>query len=81
MLAPDIWGDIVPIKLDGISLRRAFFRIPIQLLEGSVPWSVGKDAFLACSMDVVRSTKSQGFGKALCTTPLSFFVPVFMTRV
>ncbi|KAF8911237.1 DUF124-domain-containing protein [Mucidula mucida] len=48
MLAPDIWGDIVPIKLDG-----------------SVPWSVGKDAFLACSMDVVRSTKSQGFGKAL----------------
>lgn len=49
MLAPDVWGDIVPINLDG-----------------SAEWSIGKDAFLACTMGVTRSTKSQGLGKALC---------------
>ncbi|KAF9021391.1 TRAP-like protein [Hymenopellis radicata] len=47
MLAPDIWGDIVPIRLTVCS----------------TPWSVGRDAFLACSMGVVRSTKSQGSEK------------------
>ncbi len=49
MLAPETWGDIVPINLDG-----------------RTTWSVGKDAFLACTSNIVRSTKSQGFGKALC---------------
>ncbi|KIY68673.1 DUF124-domain-containing protein [Cylindrobasidium torrendii FP15055 ss-10] len=48
MLAPDVWGDVVPINLDG-----------------SAEWSIGKDAFLACTMGVTRSTKSQGLGKAL----------------
>lgn len=49
LLAPDIWGDIVPIHLDG-----------------RADWSVGKDAFLACTTGVTRTTKSQGLGKALC---------------
>lgn len=49
MLAPETWGDIVPIQLDG-----------------RTTWSVGKDAFLACTINVVRSSKSQGLGKALC---------------
>ncbi|RPD53046.1 DUF124-domain-containing protein [Lentinus tigrinus ALCF2SS1-6] len=48
LLAPETWGDIVPIHLDG-----------------QTNWSVGKDAFLACTMGVTRSTKSQGLGKAL----------------
>ncbi|RPD69655.1 DUF124-domain-containing protein [Lentinus tigrinus ALCF2SS1-7] len=48
LLAPETWGDIVPIQLDG-----------------HTNWSVGKDAFLACTMGVARSTKSQGLGKAL----------------
>ena len=50
LLAPDTWGDIVPIHLDG-----------------QTNWSVGRDAFLACTMGVTRSTKSQGLGKAFCT--------------
>ncbi len=54
LLAPETWGDIVPIRLDG-----------------QTGWSVGKDAFLACTTGVVRSTKSQGFGKALCTSSKS----------
>lgn len=49
LLAPDIWGDIVPIHLDG-----------------RADWSVGKDAFLACTTGITRTTKSQGLGKALC---------------
>ncbi|KAI0744268.1 DUF124-domain-containing protein [Daedaleopsis nitida] len=48
MLAPETWGDIVPIHLDG-----------------QTRWSVGKDAFLACTTGVTREVKSQGFGKAL----------------
>ncbi|EJF65574.1 hypothetical protein DICSQDRAFT_79838 [Dichomitus squalens LYAD-421 SS1] len=48
LLAPEIWGDVVPIRLDG-----------------SQNWRVGRDAFLACTMGVTRSTKSQGLGKAL----------------
>ncbi|KAI0779301.1 tryptophan RNA-binding attenuator protein-like domain-containing protein [Fomes fomentarius] len=48
LLAPETWGDVVPINLDG-----------------RTSWSVGKDAFLACTSNIVRSTKSQGFGKAL----------------
>ncbi len=51
MLAPDTWGDVVPITLDG-----------------RTNWSMGKDAFLACTMGVTRTTKSQGFGKAICTS-------------
>ncbi|KAH9859117.1 DUF124-domain-containing protein [Lenzites betulinus] len=48
LLAPEIWGDIVPIHLDG-----------------QTQWSVGKDAFLACTPGISRVAKSQGFGKAL----------------
>nr|VWP00003.1 Nucleoside-diphosphate-sugar epimerase [Ganoderma boninense] len=48
LLAPETWGDIVPIRLDGAQ-----------------DWRVGRDAFLACTMGVARTTKSQGFGKAL----------------
>ena len=56
LLAPETWGDIVPIRLDGAQ-----------------DWRVGRDAFLACTMGVARTTKSQGFGKALCTSRLSLF--------
>ena len=49
LLAPETWGDVVPIRLDG-----------------SQDWRVGRDAFLACTMGVTRTTKSQGLGKALC---------------
>ena len=49
LLAPEIWGDIVPIQVDGNS-----------------PWSLGKDAFLAATHEIKLTTKSQGFGKALC---------------
>lgn len=52
LLAPETWGDIVPIRLDG-----------------SQDWRVGRDAFLSCTMGVTRTTKSQGFGKALCEFP------------
>lgn len=49
LLAPETWGDIVPISLDG-----------------QTTWSFGKDAFLAATRDVMRTSKSQGLGKALC---------------
>ncbi|KAI0762121.1 tryptophan RNA-binding attenuator protein-like domain-containing protein [Trametes elegans] len=48
LLAPETWGDIVPVQLDG-----------------QTQWNIGKDAFLACTAGVARSTKSQGLGKAL----------------
>lgn len=34
-------------------------------LTGSDVWSVGKDAFLACTQGVVKDYKSQGFTKAM----------------
>jgi uncharacterized protein (AIM24 family) len=34
-------------------------------LSGSEEWSVGKDAFLACTQGVVKDLKRQGIGKAL----------------
>lgn len=34
-------------------------------IDASTRWKVGKDAFLACSQDVQKETKSQGIGKAL----------------
>jgi len=34
-------------------------------LTGSEEWSVGRDAFLACTQGVVKDYKRQGLGKAL----------------
>jgi hypothetical protein len=34
-------------------------------LDGNQTWSVGKDAFLACTQGVVKEYKSQGLGKAM----------------
>ena len=34
-------------------------------LDGNQQWSVGKDAFLACTQGVVKEYKSQGFGKMM----------------
>ncbi len=34
-------------------------------LSGNEQWSVGKDAFLACTQGVVKEYKSQGFSKAI----------------
>ncbi|KAF2758530.1 DUF124-domain-containing protein [Pseudovirgaria hyperparasitica] len=34
-------------------------------LSGQEQWSVGKDAFLACTQGIVKEYKSQGFGKAM----------------
>jgi uncharacterized protein (AIM24 family) len=39
--------------------------ITIIKLGGQEQWSVGKDAFLACTQGIVTEYKSQGFGKAL----------------
>ena len=46
LLAPQILGDIATIRLEG---------------NERTPWSVGKDAFLACTQGVVKDYKSQGF--------------------
>ena len=39
--------------------------ITIIKLAGHEQWSVGKDAFLACTQGIVTEYKSQGLGKAL----------------
>ena len=39
--------------------------VTIIKLGGQEQWSVGKDAFLACTQGIVTEYKSQGFGKAM----------------
>lgn len=39
--------------------------ITIIKLGGNEQWSVGKDAFLACTQGIVSEYKSQGIGKAI----------------
>jgi len=39
--------------------------ITIIKLGGHETWSVGKDAFLACTQGIVTEYKSQGIGKAI----------------
>jgi hypothetical protein len=39
--------------------------ITIIKLGGKETWSVGKDAFLACTQGIVQEYKSQGIGKAM----------------
>ena len=39
--------------------------ITIIKLGGHEQWSVGKDAYLACTQGIVTEYKSQGFGKAM----------------
>lgn len=39
--------------------------ITIIKLAGNEQWSVGKDAFLACTQGIVTEYKSQGLGKAI----------------
>jgi len=34
-------------------------------VDGSVPWRIGRDAFLAATQGVNKQSKSQGFGKAM----------------
>lgn len=34
-------------------------------VDGRQNWVIGKDAYLACTMDVTKEVKSQGLGKAL----------------
>ncbi|PSS38033.1 hypothetical protein PHLCEN_2v118 [Hermanssonia centrifuga] len=48
LVAPETWGDIVPISLDG-----------------NATWFFGKESFLAATRDVIRTSKSQGLGKAI----------------
>lgn len=48
MLSPQVWGDIVPIHMDG-----------------SRPWYLGRHAYLASTMNIQWTAKSQGFKKAL----------------
>lgn len=47
---------LAPFTLGDLSLLR---------LNGTETWSVGKDAYLACTQGVVKEYKSQGFGKAM----------------
>lgn len=49
-LGPTLFGDIITLPVDGAA--------PGQ-------WKMGRDAFLACTADVRKETKAQGFGKAL----------------
>jgi len=51
LLAPGFLGDITLIRLSGA-------KTPEQ-------WSVGKDAFLACTQGIVKEYKSQGLGKSI----------------
>lgn len=37
--------------------------VTLNIAQGSA-WNIGKDAFLACTSEVVKDTKSQGLGKA-----------------
>jgi uncharacterized protein (AIM24 family) len=39
--------------------------ITIVKMSGKDTWSVGKDAFLACTQGVITEYKSQGIGKAM----------------
>ncbi|KAL2441501.1 hypothetical protein ABEF95_015187 [Exophiala dermatitidis] len=39
--------------------------ISILRLDGNETWSVGRDAFLACTQGVVKEYKNQGIGKAM----------------
>lgn len=50
LLAPGALGDITMLKLEG---------------NERVPWSVGKDAFLAATQGVVKDYKSQGISKGI----------------
>lgn len=34
-------------------------------IDGRTNWTIGKDAFLACTADITKESKSQGIGKAL----------------
>lgn len=34
-------------------------------VDGRQPWVIGKDAFLACTADVSKETKAQGFSKSM----------------
>jgi uncharacterized protein (AIM24 family) len=47
---------LAPSTLGDISLLR---------LDGKSEWSVGKDAFVACTQGVVKEYKSQGFSKMM----------------
>lgn len=52
LLAPATLGDVTLLRLTGTS-------------GAAEQWSVGKDAFLACTQGIVREYKSQGIGKAI----------------
>jgi hypothetical protein len=69
VLAPEIWGDIVPIAVriayQYRSLKLTSTTVLPSKVQPDVVWCVGKDAYLASTMDVIRSTKSQGFKKGL----------------
>lgn len=47
---------LAPSTLGDISLLR---------LDGKTEWSVGKDAFVACTQGIVKEYKSQGFSKMM----------------
>jgi hypothetical protein len=83
VLAPEIWGDIVPISVRitcqcHSSKLTSTVILPSQV-QPNVVWSVGKDAYLASTTNVTRSTKSQGFMKGLSKvfslTPCPHLIP------
>jgi uncharacterized protein (AIM24 family) len=49
LLAPDVWGDVFPIRID----------------PSGPQWLLGRDAYLAATPGVQLGHKSQGFGQAL----------------
>lgn len=66
LLAPSALGDIAVIRLDGNtkSTMPGEDGQPPQSRSGA-PWTVGKDAFLACTQGVAKEYKGQGIGKAM----------------
>jgi len=48
VLSPHVWGDIIPIQMDGAR-----------------PWFVGRHAYLASTMDISWTSKSQGMKQSL----------------
>jgi len=57
LLAPNFLGDVTLIRLTG--------RKTSGPGGGPELWTVGKDAFLACTQGIVKEYKSQGVGKAI----------------
>lgn len=58
LLAPEAWGDIVPIHIQ----------------PNDQPWSMGRDAFLACTSGIRIATQRQAVSKGVCAYTSRYLV-------